>query len=73
LGTISSSFFKTRHHGGFFVLMRTEANSLIFLPVFNKPFSAFSAQLLQRNKQPLNSSLSSITKLIELFSKPGGL
>src|SRR5258708_6820270 len=29
-GTISSPFFKTRRHGGFFGLMRTEANSVIF-------------------------------------------
>ena len=31
--TISSPFFKTRHHGGFFGSMETEANSVIFLLV----------------------------------------
>ena len=33
LGTISSPFFKTRLHGGFFGSMETEANSVIFLLV----------------------------------------
>jgi hypothetical protein len=48
LGTISSPFFKTRHHGGFFGFIGARS-------------------------QPLNFSLSCITKSIELFSKAGGL